>query len=59
MKLFIPIEDPAMDSDASAELPIPYHPDYPCLRHYTQGAGGEYPAAPTVTDECGGGHGRN
>lgn len=56
MKLFIPTEDPAMDSDAPAELPIPYHPDYPCLRHYRQGAGSEYPAATTAT-ECEVGHG--
>lgn len=32
MKLFIPTDDPARDAAAQTELPVPYHPDYPCLR---------------------------
>jgi hypothetical protein len=59
MKLFIPTDDPARDVEAQTELPVPYHPDYPCLRLYAQTdriKGSESPVAANAREVS---HGRN
>lgn len=59
MKLFIPTDDPARDAAAHTGLPVPYHPDHPCLRLYAQTdriKGIESPVAGNAREVS---HGRN